>query len=141
MAREFDGETKLSFHLAPPIRPGRDADGRPKKREFGPWILPAFRLLARMKRLRGTAFDPFGWLAERRAERAAIAEFEGDMQAILPRITPATVEIARELCRLPLSIKGYGFVKDTAIATARARRLELLAAFEAGGTPFATAAE
>ena len=141
VAREFDGDTKLSFHLAPPILPGRDADGRPKKREFGPWILPAFRLLARMKALRGTAFDPFGWLAERRAERAAIAEFEGDMQAILPRITPATVEIARELCRLPLSIKGYGFVKDEAIATARARRLELLAAFDAGGTPFATAAE
>ncbi|HMQ40718.1 MAG TPA: indolepyruvate ferredoxin oxidoreductase family protein [Paracoccus sp. (in: a-proteobacteria)] len=141
VAREFDGDTKLSFHLAPPILPGRDADGRPKKREFGPWILPAFRLLARMKALRGTAFDPFGWLAERRAERAAIAEFEGDMKAILPRITPATVETARELCRLPLSIKGYGFVKDEAIATARARRLELLAAFDAGGTPLATAAE
>ncbi|MDO5643939.1 MAG: 2-oxoacid:acceptor oxidoreductase family protein, partial [Paracoccus sp. (in: a-proteobacteria)] len=141
VAREFTGAPKLSFHLAPPILPGRDANGRPKKREFGPWILPAFRLLARMKRLRGTGFDPFGWLAERRAERAAIARFEEDMRALLPRVTPATTEILRELARLPLGVKGYGFIKDDAVKAADTRRAELLAAFEDGGTPQAHAAE
>ena len=141
VAREFDGDTKLSFHLAPPILPGRDADGRPKKREFGAWIMPGFRLLARMKGLRGTALDPFGWLAERRAERAAIAEYEADMRALLPLVTPATAPILRELARLPLSVKGYGLVKDKAAEAAAKRRAELLAAFADGGTPLATAAE
>ncbi|MFD1795711.1 indolepyruvate ferredoxin oxidoreductase family protein [Paracoccus aurantiacus] len=141
VAREFDGDMKLSFHLAPPILPGRDADGRPKKREFGAWIMPGFRMLARMKGLRGTALDPFGWLAERRAERAAIPRFEDDMNSILPRVTPETLEIARELARLPLSVKGYGLVKDKAAEAAEARRAELLAAFEDGGTPLAHAAE
>ena len=141
VAREFDGETRLSFHLAPPILPGRDADGRPKKREFGPWILPAFRLLAKMKGLRGKAIDPFGWLADRRAERAAIAQFESDMHSLLPQVTPATTEILRELARLPLSVKGYGLIKDKAAEAAARRREELLAAFSQGGTPLATAAE
>jgi len=141
VAREFDGDTRLSFHLAPPILPGRDPDGRPKKREFGPWVLPMFRLLARMKGLRGTAFDPFGWHAERRAERAQIAQYEADMRRLLPRATPQTIEILRELARLPLSIKGYGFIKDKAAEQAAARRAELLSALESGGTPMAQAAE
>ena len=141
VAREFDGDTRLSFHLAPPILPGRDANGRPQKREFGPWILPVFRQLAKMKRLRGTKFDPFGWLAERRAERAAITQFEDDMRSLLPKVTPATVEILRELARLPLSVKGYGLVKDKAAEAAAIRRAELLAAFADGGTPMAHAAE
>ena len=140
-AQEFDGDFRMTFHLAPPVLPGRDANGRPKKRAFGEWILPAFRLLARMKVLRGKAYDPFGWLPERKAERAAIAQFEADIREILPKITPQTLEIARELAELPLAVKGYGFIKDEAIEKAAARRAELMAQFRAGGAPIRHAAE
>ncbi|MGD9916619.1 MAG: indolepyruvate ferredoxin oxidoreductase family protein [Paenirhodobacter sp.] len=138
---EFEGDFRPVFHLAPPFLGGSDPDGRPKKRAFGPWILPAFRLLAAMKRLRGTALDPFGRSAERRTERALIAAFEADMAEILPRVTPQTEAIARELAELPLAIRGFGPVKEAAVAQAAARREELLAAFRAGGTPLPLAAE
>ncbi|WBU57512.1 indolepyruvate ferredoxin oxidoreductase family protein [Paracoccus sediminicola] len=141
VAREFDGETKLSFHLAPPMLPGRDSEGRPKKREFGAWIMPGFRLLAKMKGLRGTAFDPFGYFPERKAERAMLAQHEADLRELLPLTTPETEDIMRELARLPLSVKGYGLIKDAAAEKAAARREELLQAFRDGGTPLAQAAE
>ncbi|WP_390907942.1 indolepyruvate ferredoxin oxidoreductase family protein [Paracoccus broussonetiae] len=141
LAEEFEGDARLGFHLAPPFLPGRDPDGRPLKREFGPWIVPLFRLLARMKGLRGTALDPFGRSAERRAERAAIAEFERDMREVLSAVGPATMGLARELAELPLSVRGYGPVKDAAAAGAAERRLALLDAFRKGGSPLAQAAE
>ena len=141
VAGVWEGDTRLSFHLAPPVLPGRDPDGRPKKREFGPWVLPLFRLLARMKGLRGTALDPFGWMAERRQERAAIAEYESDMAEVLPKVTPATMATARELAELPLTIRGYGLIKDEAVRVAAERRAELLAEFRAGGAPLREAAE
>jgi len=141
IAEEFEGEAKLSFHLAPPFMPGRDPDGRPLKREFGAWVLPLFRVLARLKGLRGTALDPFGRSAERRAERAAIAEYESDMREVLRGVTPMTAGLVRELGELPLSVRGYGPVKDAAALKAAGRRLALLDAIRAGGSPMAQAAE
>ena len=137
----FDGDLKLSFHLAPPILGGTGPDGRPKKRQFGAWMIPAFRLLAALKGLRGTAFDPFGHTAERRGERAAIAEYEADMAAVFRGLTPATLPAARELAELPQSVRGYGPVRALAAAKAAGRRSELLALIAAGGAPLATAAE
>lgn len=141
LAEEFEGDARLSFHLAPPLMPGRDPDGRPLKREFGAWVLPVFRVIARMKGLRGSMLDPFGWLPERRAERAAIVEYERDMREVLPGVSPATIAIVRELAELPLSVRGYGLVKDEAAEKAASRRRELLQAFRAGGAPMAQAAE
>lgn len=141
LSEEFEGDAKISFHLAPPLLPGRDPDGRPLKREFGAWVLPVFKVLARMKGLRGTALDPFGWLAERRHERAAITQYEVDMQEVLPAVTPATLAVARELAELPLSIRGYGPVKETAQKAALQRREALLAEFRAGGSPLRQVAE
>ncbi|SMO55326.1 indolepyruvate ferredoxin oxidoreductase family protein [Paracoccus laeviglucosivorans] len=141
IADEFESGAKLSFHLAPPILPGRDPDGRPLKREFGAWVLPAFRFLAGMKRLRGTVLDPFGWMPERRAERAAIAQYESDMREVLAAVTPQTLPIARELAELPLEVRGYGLVKDAAADKAAARREYLLDAFRKGGAPLLQAAE
>ena len=138
---EFEPGFRPKFHLAPPVLTGTDPDGRPKKRAFGPWMLPAFRLLARLKPLRGTAFDPFGRSEDRRMERALIAEYEADMAEILPTVTPATLEIAEALARLPLDIRGFGPVKEASAKAAAARRAELLAAFRAGGTPLRQAAE
>jgi len=138
---EFEGDLKLSYHLAPPILSRKGPDGRPVKRRFGPWMGAAFRLLARLKPLRGTPFDPFGYFPERRMERRLIAEYEADMAEILAAVTPATLAIARELAELPLTIRGFGPVKEAAAATAATRRSELLAAFRAGGTPARHAAE
>ncbi|MDP3340080.1 indolepyruvate ferredoxin oxidoreductase family protein [Frigidibacter sp.] len=138
---EFEPGFRPKFHLAPPMLSGTEPGGRPKKRAFGPWMLPAFRLLARLKPLRGTALDLFGRSAERRMERALIAEYEADMAEILPGVSPATLEIAEALARLPLQIRGFGPVKEASARAAAARRAELLAAFREGGTPLRQAAE
>ena len=135
VGRVFEGDTRLTFHLAPPVLGGKDADGRPKKRDFGPWILPVFRALSALRGVRGTFADPFGWQGERRRERALARQYEQDMRAVLPAVTPATLDIARELAALPMDIRGYGFIKDAAAEKAQARRAELLAAFQAGGWP------
>ncbi|MFN6977066.1 MAG: DUF6537 domain-containing protein, partial [Gemmobacter sp.] len=137
----FDGAFRPTFHLAPPFLPGREANGRPKKREFGPWMLTAFRILARWKHLRGTAWDPFGRTEERRMERALIAQYEADMAAVLPAVTPATRDAVIALAALPLSIRGFGPVKADNAAKAARRREELLAVIRAGDAPRAQAAE
>jgi len=132
---EFDGDLKPRFHLAPPILGGTDADGRPKKREFGAWVVPLFRVLAAMKGLRGGALDIFGRTAERRMERALIAEYESDMAEVLAGLTPDRMAAAKELAELPLTIRGFGPVKEQNAKKAAARRLELLEQFRKGGTP------
>ena len=85
----FDGDYKLGVHLAPPLLSRVDpATGEPRKREFGPWIFPVLRALARLKGLRGTPFDPFGYTAERRMERRLIADYEREVEELLRRLTP-----------------------------------------------------
>ena len=138
---EFDGDLRMTFHLAPPVLGGKGPDGRPRKRAFGPWVLTLFGVLARMKGLRGTVLDPFGWLPERRAERALIAQYEADMAEVLPLVAPPTEGAVRALAELPLAIRGFGPVKDAAVEKAARQRAELLAAIRAGGTPQAQAAE
>jgi indolepyruvate ferredoxin oxidoreductase len=131
----------MHFHLAPPILARRDASGRPLKRSFGPWMLGAFGLLRRFRVLRGTPLDPFGYTAERRAERAMIAEYEADIAMVEAGLTPANRDIAVALASLPLEVRGFGRVKAPAASAAAARRAELLAAFAAGGWPAVEAAE
>jgi len=138
---QFDGDFRMSFHLAPPILGGMGADGRPKKRTFGPWMLKGFALLARMKGLRGTPFDPFGYSAERREERALIAQFEGDMRDWLGKLTAANRDLVLELALLPLQIRGYGPVKAISVAKAAERRAAILSALQQGGAPGRMAAE
>jgi len=141
VAAQWEGDVKLSLHLAPPMLTGKDANGRPKKREFGPWILKAFKVMAAMKGLRGTPLDPFGYSAERRRERAMIREYEADMAEVIGAVTDATMPVAIELAQLPLSVRGYGPVKDQAADVAAERRLELLEQFRSGHAPYREAAE
>jgi indolepyruvate ferredoxin oxidoreductase len=131
----------MRFHLAPPILGRKDAQGRPVKSEFGPWMLRAFGVLAKFKALRGTPLDPFGRTAERRMERRLIAEYEADIDRVQAAATPETREIALALAELPLAIRGFGHVKAAAAEAAARRRAELLAAYEAGGWPVLKAAE
>ncbi|GAA6201614.1 indolepyruvate ferredoxin oxidoreductase family protein [Aquicoccus sp. SU-CL01552] len=137
----FDGDLKMTFHLAPPILGGKGPDGRPKKREFGEWMLGPLKILARLKRLRGTPFDVFGYSAERKMERALIRQYEKDMKEVLPKVTPETRDIVLALAKLPLEIRGFGPVKLASEAKAAKRREELLAAFRQGGPNMKAAAE
>ena len=139
MRDTFEGDLKLTYHLAPPIVSKQGSDGRPVKRAFGGWIARAFPLLARLKFLRGTALDPFGRTAERRMERALIAQYEGDMDEILRLVRPDTMDAAVALARLPLDIRGFGPVKDANARKAAKRREELLATLDA--SPLHQAAE
>ncbi len=138
---EFDGDFRMNFSLAPPILGGTSPDGRPAKRGFGPGTLHVFRLLARMKPLRGTPFDPFGHSADRKLERALIAQYEADMAEILGKISPETLDQAVALAELPLQIRGYGPVKAANATKAAKRREQILAAFRAGGQAVRQAAE
>jgi indolepyruvate ferredoxin oxidoreductase len=126
---DYGGSARLRFHLAPPLLGGRrDARGRPLKREFGAWVLPAFRVLAKLRGLRGTAFDVFGYTAERRMERQLIAEFEAAVDAILGALDAGNRDRAITIIDCFLDIRGYGPVKEKAVIEARERLGEALAA-------------
>ncbi len=131
---EFGGDLKLTYHLAPPILTGTDANGRPKKRGFGEGFVRLMPLLARFKVLRGTVFDPFGYSAERKMERALISQYEGDMAEVIRVMRPDTRDAAIALAALPLQIKGFGPVKAKAEMVAAKRREELLAVLRASET-------
>ncbi|WP_235962600.1 indolepyruvate ferredoxin oxidoreductase family protein [Jannaschia marina] len=137
----FDGDLKLTYHLAPPMLSKQGPDGRPAKRAFGEWIERAYPMLARFKRLRGTPFDPFGYTAERRMERALIKQYEADLDAVLPKLDARTREAIVALAELPLTIRGFGPVKAKNEQAAAKRREELLAVIRAGGPDLAQAAE
>lgn len=122
---EFDGDLTLSYHLAPPLLSRMGPDGRPAKRAFGAWIERAFGMLARLKVLRGTPLDIFGYTEERRMERALIKTYEADLNAI---VTARNVDAAEALARLPLSIRGFGPVKAANAQAAAKTRISLLAA-------------
>ena len=141
VAARFTDVRAIRFHLAPPILARRDAAGHPVKSEFGPWMMWVLRGLAKLKGLRGTMWDPFGRTAERRAERAAIVEYEADMDLVAAGLTQATAPVAIELAELPLRVRGFGHVRQAAAELAAERRRELLAAFAAGGWPRVVAAE
>ena len=125
---QFDGDFKISFNLAPPMLGGtRDVSGRPRKRVFGAWMMGVFRLLARMRFLRGTILDIFGHSADRRLERDLIAGYEKDVAHILSVLSPLTLDTAIELLSLPDRIRGFGPVKEKAVTDAKARYAQLAA--------------
>jgi indolepyruvate ferredoxin oxidoreductase len=128
LAAEFEGDFRVNYHLAPPMLPlGRDARGRPRKRQFGPWMHRAFAVLAWMKRLRGTAFDPFGHTAERRMERALIGWFEDILARCPGALTEANRATWARILQAPMDIRGYGPVKEEAAAKVKAEVAGLLA--------------
>jgi len=133
---QFEGDWQLRFHMAPPILAKVDPQtGAPVKREFGPWMLPALRTLAKFKFLRGTAFDPFGRTAERRTERALITEYEALIDELLVGLDASNHAQAVALAKLPEQIRGYGHVKDRHLEKVRAEWSERLAAWRGHGDP------
>ncbi|HYX01138.1 MAG TPA: DUF6537 domain-containing protein, partial [Reyranella sp.] len=127
LERQFEGDYRLKFHLAPPLLAGRDPrTGHLIKREFGGWLLPLFRRLARLKGLRGTRFDPFGYTAERKMERTLIGEYEALVGELLRALSPGNHALAVRLASIPDEIRGYGHVKDASLERARRKQAELL---------------
>jgi len=127
---QFTGDYKLNFHLAPPLTAERDMDtGRMIKKAYGPWMLRVFGVMAKLKFLRGTAWDPFGRSDERRQERTLITEYEAVIEELLAGLTPANHAVAVEIAEIPEHIRGYGHVKDRHIADAKANEAALLTRF------------
>ena len=127
---DYGKKARIRFHLAPPmLNSGMDSRGRPLKREFGSWMIPAFRLLARFKGLRGTSFDIFGLTAERRMERALIDEFEQTVTLLLADLSANNIELASQIVNRYLDVRGYGPVKEQAAVEVRADVAEKLAVF------------
>ena len=132
--RRFKGDFKLEFHLAPPILGRRDNfTGKPLKTEFGAWMMTAFGVLARLKWLRGTAFDLFGRSAERKQERAAIKDYKERIVRLLEKLSTGNHGIAVEIAKLPELIRGFGYVKEESRLRAAKREAELVAEFARQG--------
>jgi indolepyruvate ferredoxin oxidoreductase len=144
LGKTFKGEAKLTFHLAPPIMARIDpVTGVPRKRAFGPWIIPVFKLLASLKRLRGTPFDVFGRTAERRRERQLIADYRQTVDDLVARLTRDNHALAVEIASLPEHIRGFGHVKQRHLEEVSAREAELRDAWRSGAAkaPQSMAAE
>jgi indolepyruvate ferredoxin oxidoreductase len=136
LAETFESGGTLNFHMAPPLlaRPG--PDGRPRKMRFGPWMMTAFRWLAKVRRVRGTWLDPFGYTEERKLERQLADEYEDLLRGtLLPALSTANHAAAVALAQLPERIRGYGHVKLANLVTVRARQTDLLQRFAAGQAP------
>jgi len=138
---QFQDYDRLEFHLAPPILGRLGSDGKPRKSSFGPWMMGGFRLLAAMKRLRGTVLDPFGRSVERRMERRLLAEYEQDLATIAADLTPRSLDAACALASVPALIKGFGHVKEANAAKAAQERRRLLARLASEGAAVLEAAE
>ena len=128
---QFEGDFKLSFHLAPPLFARRNpVTGHLRKRAYGPWMMRAFGVLATMKRVRGTALDVFGYTDERRLERSLIDDYRALLDLIVARLTPVNHAAAVDLAALAQSIRGFGHVKMRNLETVRAQEPKLRAAFD-----------
>jgi indolepyruvate ferredoxin oxidoreductase len=130
LRQQFEGEPgrdyKLSFYLAPPMFAKRDERGHLQKKRFGPWMLPAFRVLARMKGLRGTALDVFGKTAERRSERQLIADYIALVDEFCVTLESERLSVALQLATLPDDIRGFGHVKERNLLAAAKKKERLL---------------
>jgi len=144
LRQKFAGDFRLNFHLAPPLFAARDPEtGELRKKAYGPWMMSAFGLLAKFRGLRGTRLDPFGVTAERRRERALIDGYRATIEEVLKGLGAANRALAVEIAEIPLSVRGFGRVKERNHAQAEARVKSLIAAYRAGKkrAPISLAAE
>ena len=130
LADLFEGNYRLRYHFAPPLLARRGPDGRPRKGDYGSWVGPALRLLSRLRALRGTVFDPFGYSPERKAARALPEHYRNTLASLLPRLNAANLASIIAVARLPEEIRGYGHVRARHLAAARQKEQRLLAAID-----------
>ena len=135
LGTQFEGAYKLSFHLAPPLFSDRDPEtGHLKKREFGSWVMPMFRFLAALKKLRGTKLDLFGYTEERKMERRLIGEYEATIDSVLATLDQNNHAMAVQIAAVPETMRGFGHVKDKNVTAAKAREASMLAAYRTPAT-------
>jgi len=133
--RSFGATVRPSFHFSPPLFAKVDpATGRPKKYEFGPWILPVLRVLARMRWLRGTKLDPFGYGADRQLERQLLERYESTLDRLVAELDESRFATALELARIPEQVRGYGPIKRAAAESAEGVAARLWQAWTAAPT-------
>jgi indolepyruvate ferredoxin oxidoreductase len=130
IAKQFEPGYTLQFHLAPPLFSKRDNQGHLVKQPFGPWIIHAYRALAKLKFLRGGLFDVFGYSQERKDERQAIEQFKKSMLDVASKLTEANFATALEFARLPQKIRGFGHVKERHAREAQETETRLLASLQ-----------
>ncbi len=131
--QQFEGPYRVRYHLAPPLFARRNRhNGQLEKRSYGAWMGWLFVVLAKLKPLRGTPFDPFGYTQERRDERRLLLEYERDLGRMLDALTPENHALVLEFAQLPLRMRGYGHVKERNVAAARKRGEEILFAMGSG---------
>ena len=126
IAQQFEGDYTLKFNLAPPMLSKKNADGQLIKKEYGPWVFTAFKVIAKLRFLRGTAFDLFGRTEERRMERQLIEDYFKTVEGLLGTLNTGNVALAAEIASVPEHIRGYGHVKEAHLHKAKAREAELL---------------
>ncbi|MBC3916903.1 indolepyruvate ferredoxin oxidoreductase family protein [Undibacterium sp. CY18W] len=126
LKQQFEGDFSLKFNLAPPIFSQKDGQGHLVKAQYGSWVWQAFKLLAKLKGLRGTALDIFGRTDERKAERALIVEYRVLMEKLAAGLNADNLEQAIALASLPEKIRGYGHVKEKAMQAYHAEKAALL---------------
>ncbi len=145
LGEQFERWDGLTFHMAPPLLARHGADGRPRKMRLGEWLMPALRLLAPMRRIRGRWIDPFGHTEERKLERQLARDYEALIDEVLACLSADKHALAVTIARVPETIRGYGHVKLANLASAKARWQELLdrlqgrAALDARTIPIAVA--
>jgi len=126
---QFDGDYRLHFHLAPPLLAKRNDKGELVKREYGSWMFAAFKVLAKLRFLRGTALDIFGYTEERRGERQLILDYDRVVDELLAKLTPDNHALALQIASIPEEIRSYGHVKARHLAAAKAKEAKLLEAW------------
>ena len=131
IASQFEGDYKINFYLAPPLFSKKDVNGHLRKKQYGPWIFTTFKWLAKLRKLRGTPLDIFGYSTERKIERALIVEYEQMIGTVLGKLSAENLATAVALASIPEEIRGYGHVKEAALLKARAQQASLLEAFKA----------
>lgn len=142
IASQFEGDYKLKFHLAPPATAPRDpVTGHLQKQEFGPAMMLGFKMLAKMKGLRGTKLDIFARNPERVMERQLIADYIATVEELLAGLSPANTHLAVDIAAIPEQIRGYGHVKEEHLAKAKAAEADLLSRWRQPPAPISQAAE
>ncbi|MFL9924270.1 indolepyruvate ferredoxin oxidoreductase family protein [Herbaspirillum lusitanum] len=130
IAGMFEGDYQIKFHLAPPLLAKHDDKGHLIKKQYGPWMMRAFGVLAKFKFLRGSALDPFGHTAERRQERALIDEYRDTLTRLLRNLSAENLVQVTAVARIPEDIRGYGHVKERHLKAAKQKEASLLRMIE-----------
>jgi indolepyruvate ferredoxin oxidoreductase len=135
IAGMFEGDYKIKFHLAPPLLAKRDAKGHLIKQEFGPWMMRTFKVMSKLKLLRGTPLDIFGYTEERKTERALIEQYRKTIASLLPQLTLENLPKAVAIASIPEDIRGYGHVKERHLKAAKEKEAALITDFKPAVSP------